>query len=478
MKIQKYNTQYACLKNITIIGGGAAGIIAAANIITIFGANTPNIFIFDDKIHQYGIGGFPYNYRHNNFMLNTPNNVIGLVERDEFINYKQKKHADHIDPHAFSKRGEIGDFLEYRLNELDNKIRGYNNNLFIFNNLIVDVEYDSNDFTITTEDGNQFQSIAVILATGNTTPQDHWNISKYPNYIECYNFDKLDLIDTEADITIVGSGLSAIDMILYLSDKNHTGKIYNISRNTQYPMTQADKYVDYKLQYCTLDAFDDTVDFDTLYATALKEIKYATSIDVPWQSVINKMRCITDDIFQKLSYADRVKFWTEYSSIVSRLIHRITPNEMQKLGKLLPKICILDGLSDINYHDNKFEVSCKPKKASIQLAEYTFPISQQKKVICDIIINCTGPIRDPYHWNEKPLTSNLLRRGLISPNPKEIGGGINVDRNFSSIDQDYTPIPKLKALGPIVLKLVSGNAMHRIAANANRAITHLFEILF
>ncbi|GAA2204097.1 hypothetical protein GCM10009850_001750 [Nonomuraea monospora] len=88
-----------------------------------------------------------------------------------------------------------------------------------------------------TADGDEHVADQVVVCVGGGTPQDHYGLSGTPGYIgDPYPLAyTLDGVPGEADVAVIGSGLTAVDVVVSLAARGHTGRIALVSRTGMLP---------------------------------------------------------------------------------------------------------------------------------------------------------------------------------------------------------------------------------------------------
>ncbi|MGW3343380.1 FAD/NAD(P)-binding protein [Nonomuraea rubra] len=88
-----------------------------------------------------------------------------------------------------------------------------------------------------TADGREHLSDQVVLCVGVGTPPDHYGLGGAPGYVG----DPYPLADTlagvpgEAAVAVIGSGLTAVDVVVSLAARGHAGRIALVSRSGLLP---------------------------------------------------------------------------------------------------------------------------------------------------------------------------------------------------------------------------------------------------
>ena len=262
---------------------------------------------------------------------------------------------------------------------------------------------------------------ALVLATGNRArrpaflPQvneagahfvaDVW----HPQPTGLYPHRVADL-GPDAEIVIVGTGLTMVDAVLTLQAHGYQGSITAISRHGWLPAPHAHGQ--------PYPAWAWTLDPEAAPQTALglcqglrAEIAHAATLGYDWRSVIDSLRPVTQTLWQRLDNGEKRKFlrrlFTLWNVHRHRMAHEVHDQlvALQQAGRLnlvAGKVC---------------EITPTPQGLTLAYrpAHSTVPTT----VNAALVLNCTGPAYDS--TDEDGLLANLRHRALITLGPLAIG---------------------------------------------------------
>jgi uncharacterized NAD(P)/FAD-binding protein YdhS len=151
-------------------------------------------------------------------------------------------------------------------------------------------ERNGSSWTITRADGLKEEADTLIVATGHASP-------KIPDQIpaslvrsrRCIPADRLENvaadIDTGENILVLGTGLTALDVVATLKGRGHRGSIQLVSRNGLLPRPQASG------DFAPFGEFDIS---DVTALGLLRQVRALTAetqkAGLPWQSVMDALR--------------------------------------------------------------------------------------------------------------------------------------------------------------------------------------------
>lgn len=212
-------------RRIAIIGGGFSGAMLAARLAEKGVAST-----LIDRGGAFGLG-VAYSTPFDGHLLNVRSNRMSAVEGrpDDFVDWLTANHPDRADPEGFAPRRLYGLYVQDRMAkanaaypELMEQIVG---------------EVTSVDETgVSLADGRKIEAEAVVLATGNPAPKTAAPADSGGRVIgDPWATGALDRIGAEDDVIVVGTGLTMVDMVLWLEARGWRGRAKALSRRGLLP---------------------------------------------------------------------------------------------------------------------------------------------------------------------------------------------------------------------------------------------------
>lgn len=221
------------MNSICIVGGGASGISLIHNL-----SNNPGLFdiLKIDKIDIYDQsdfdGGYAYRTKDENHVLNmsVSRMSIDIYEKNHFSKWliHNDYSLDIVPRSVYSK------YMNLVLNEAIDKLNKLGIKVNKLHSLVNDAKLMSDDKILVTSEKDEIQYDYLFLATGHNppkNPQSNYNIID-PITIE----DRLN--DDVKKICLLGTSLTAIDMILKLKKINPECEISLVSRSGFFPKVQ------------------------------------------------------------------------------------------------------------------------------------------------------------------------------------------------------------------------------------------------
>lgn len=394
------------MKRITIIGGGASGTLLAVNLIKHNNGQPLEINLVE---RQRSVGlGVAYSTIHDSHLLNVPASKMGAFPDDieHFYNWL------HLNDHAFSP----GDFVprklygEYIRNVLINALenRGSEISVNILDDEAIDVVTSDDCAAVSLKSGAVLPSHKVILAFGNFLPSEicgETDLKKSVKYFRnVFSHGYMDNLDTDDDVLIVGTGLTAVDNILALRGHGHTGKITAISKHGWLPTVhQAAK---------PYDSIADELKHQKRITSIFKTIRMHCRKAENWRSVIDSLRPETQKTWLRLPPDEKRRFMRHLRRVWDISRHRMPPECMAVLQEMR-------NTGQLSIHSGKIlSIAVDGERFRVKMRKR----GRSKTRMFDAIINCVGS-ESNFAKIDLPLIRSLLERGEIVPD--ELGLGLN-----------------------------------------------------
>ncbi|MCS5708523.1 FAD/NAD(P)-binding protein [Candidatus Berkiella cookevillensis] len=426
--------------NIAIIGAGFSGSTLAIQLKKIATTAIRIALINDSSQINRGLA---YSTSEQYHLLNVPAGKMSAFEdhADDFVSWLKehencKMGGENISEQFFPRK-LYGTYLESRFTETL-KDKHMPAHIESISAQAIQLCKKENQYHITLNNAETLIADKLILAIGNPKPINvlkNYGLEQHKNYlIDPWSFNQIKAIPTTAPIVIIGTGLTAIDILLSLQNQKHAGKIYLLSRHSLLPKVHE--------PYTPLPAQILSDHFKTP-KHALAYIRHKIkSENLNWRAVVDSLRPITQNIWLQWNHDDRVKFMRHLKSFWEVHRHRIAPQVNATLQAMLSSgqaQVINAKLSAITQSTNNFKLSLNKKhdKASILIdAGY--------------IINSTGP--NYLSLYDTALFQSLVQQNLITWDPLKLG--FAVDNDFQLLSTSGIASKNLFAAGPLCKALL------------------------
>jgi hydroxyacylglutathione hydrolase len=410
------------VNTVAIVGGGVSGALTAYHLVR---RGVPARVVVIDPRAALGLG-LAYSTPSLQHLLNVPAGKISALpdEPDHFLNWLRINYDPKTACGDFVPRAIFGRYIQ----PLFATVHGIEH----LQTSVLDCRVEGTRATLSLADNTRLIADAVVLATGNFNPaalpgiseevvsrgtfcESAWQDETYAN------------LPDEAPVTLIGTGLTAVDVLLRLRERGHRGTITAISRHSVLP----NRHAPYEpLKECVITGKPPVKARELLRAVhkALKKGK-------PWRAVIDSLRPRTNELWLALPFAEQKRFRRHLQRRWEVVRHRMAPSIADRLdaelrgGTLELRQGHLHGVRPTE------SGAVVQYRANGQIAE----------VAAARVINCTGPDTN-YHSVNSPLINSLFAQGLIVDGP--LGAGLWSDQNGALRGEDGTASSILFNVGP------------------------------
>jgi uncharacterized NAD(P)/FAD-binding protein YdhS len=276
----------------------------------------------------------------------------------------------------------------------------------------VEVATDKQTATVRLADGTEIKSDVVVLALGNFPPPlvaGSGSCLAHPGFHNNpWAEGALRNIHPDDEVLLIGSGLTAVDVLLGLRADGHWATITAVSRNQRWPVGHQLHTMLYPSFYETKLRGLQTV--GEVVAVVRQQVRLAAEQGIPWRPVFDSLRPHLGAIWAAWPLAEQARFIRHLSSLWSVLRHRSPPQNdaalhtMMTTGQLQMRSGRVRGMEPVG---DRLRVQIERQKQSTYLTPRH-------------VINCTGPLLD-YTRIPDPLVVSLRASGHLQPDPLRLG---------------------------------------------------------
>lgn len=237
----------------------------------------------------------------------------------------------------------------------------------------------------------------------------------------------------EAPVLLIGTGLTMADALVSLLDQGHTGPVHAVSRRGKLPHRHE-------------PALPPPPDSLPAYPTALtallralrREAGRAEAAGGHWQPAVDALRPFTQDLWQAMSHADRLRFVRHVRPWWDIHRHRMPGPVADRLeaalrrGQLTVEGARLHSLREVG---GGVEATFRRRGSG-----------QVESLRVQRVVNCSGPMCD-YDRIAHPLVQRLLAEGHVRPDPLRLG--LDVTNTCALLSRDSAISRRLFAVGPV-----------------------------
>ena len=403
-------------QRVAIIGGGFSGAMLAVRL-----AETGIASTLIERSGEFG-PGVAYSTGFERHLLNVRSDRMGAVARrpDDFVRWLETRHPRQADPEGFAPRRLYGLYVKDRLAAADAAHPG----------LIGRVTGEAvaiEGTTVRLSDGRRVEADSVVLATGNPAPGTAARAERGGRIVsDPWAPCALDPIGPDEDVVIIGTGLTMVDVVLWLQSRGWRGRATALSRRGLKPRAHgaghdAPVAPTPRLMGAPLSG-------------RLAEARRLAKAN-GWRSVMEGLRPVTADLWAGAGPAERARFLRHLRPWWDVHRHRIPPaidltiEAMEMSGRL----DIVAGRIDrIEQADGGVTVRWRPRTGGARA-----PLRG------GWLIDCSGPGHDPA---SDPLVGPLIASGRARL--EALGLGLDLDVEGRVVGADGAADSRLFVLGP------------------------------
>lgn len=291
-------------------------------------------------------------------------------------------------------------------------------------------------YAIVLGDGNILNADIIVIATTHPLPSVPialQHLIAAPRFVaDPYAPDALNDIQRNHSVLVVGTGLTAADIIASLDKRGHCGPIIALSRHGYrsrgHAPTPADAY----------GTFGNDVTARSLLQRVRQTLELANNDGWSWHTVVDALRDQAPSIWDALPIVERRRVVRHLRSLWDVHRFRIAPQVEAVLERRLQEgslSIIPASLRSATIEKNSYNVSYKRRFR-------THPESES----FDAVVITTGPAHTAIA-RESPSIASLLQQGLLAADP--VGLGLHTAKTGHAITLEGTIAETIYIGGPL-----------------------------
>jgi uncharacterized NAD(P)/FAD-binding protein YdhS len=413
---------------IAIIGGGVAGTFAALIMSGLPHFGQITLFDRDGRFGR----GVAYSASAPWHRINVPAYKMGGLGADDwdgFANWvTDKGYLTSPDfSTSFVPRWRYGEYLCEQLVPLIETGR-----VAARQDAIASVARNGEVYQVRTETGDVIDADLVFACIGNHAPSPFPGVAPSSRSItNVWASGALDAIGTNDRVLVIGTGATAVDVVVDLVHRGVRAPMTMVSRRGLLPLIDAPAETDPEpLQDWPVPTARG------IFQALVNDTRRKVAAGLPWQTTIDTFRLQIADMWANASEVERARFSRHLRAIWMVHRHRLAPDvadllaQMQRDGRLE---VIAGRITGAEATASGHEVAIHAR------AQETISRST------NWILNCTGP-EERYERIDDPLVKSLLATGLARPGHN--GLGLDVDPHCRLLNSEGDVQAGLYAIGP------------------------------
>jgi uncharacterized NAD(P)/FAD-binding protein YdhS len=400
------------MPTIAIVGGGFCGSMTAAHLLR--SARCPMRITVIERRGAMG-EGVAYATRESAHLLNVPAGKMSAWagNPDDFLTWAQKRRND-VAPTDFIPREWYGDYIRDTLRKCAKSSLG---SLSIeFDEVRRIVRHPEGGSIIHLARGASLRADAVVLAVGHSPPSDpigHKWIGSRARYVtDPWRPFAMSAVRGDEPIVMLGSGLTAVDTVMSLTEYPRSARITLVSINgltprghAEFPSAPAD------LSALVSDVLREGVRTRRLSRELRKLAEEFVAAGRDWRNVVDGLRPHTASLWRGMPIAERRRFlrlrpfWEVHR-------HRTAPEVSTRLASMLRsgQVEVIAGrVASVHVEGDQLRVLVRRRRTRDVM-----------ELRAGWVVNCTGPL--PSNRPESnPAIGSLMVRGQLCLDPLALG---------------------------------------------------------
>lgn len=405
---------------IAIVGAGFSGTLLAVNLLRL-GQHVVLVERNADKLAK----GQAFGTEAPEHLLNVRAANMSAFPDDpgHFVRWMGFSTAEQIN--RFVPRRAYGRYLKEQLADALAASEGRGN---IRRGEAVAARFGEDDIAVRLADGGTVRCSKLVLALGNFAPVTPPALAGIDNQVLRYPWDLGDLPSAmTGDVVLIGTGLTAIDVVLSLARRGFAGRITALSRRGLRPRAHAEA-----------GPIVARTNRPEARGSWLVHVVRRRADKIGWRSAVDELRPHTQDLWRGHSPAEQASFLRHLRPYWDVHRHRLPPAAART-------VAALEDTGRLRFVAGK--VIGAERDAQRTVVSYRRRGAERiERLSVDAIINCTGPDGNLCNISDS-LLRDLLHQGRIRPDIH--GLGLDVDHLGRARDVNGLAQDKLFAVGPI-----------------------------
>jgi uncharacterized NAD(P)/FAD-binding protein YdhS len=430
-------------QKVAIVGGGAAGSVAAVHLLREPREQGGLEIELIDREGSFG-PGVAYATDDPLHLLNVPAVRMGAVSgHPEHFHEWLRERDEEVPEEAFMTRGLYGEYLRDLLaraevGAAEVPVRRRRGEVVAVAERAA-ANGSAADLELTLADGSTVAADRLLLAPGPLSGGDPIPIPAEVRESGRYVADPwlpgaLDRARREREVLIIGTGLTMVDVALSLCTEEGGPRVRAVSRHGLVPKRHRRDLT--RLRRFPLPT--ESGELAPVMAAVLAQIGRVAQQGDDWRDVIDSMRPATPALWKALRTEEKRRFLRELQRLWDVHRFRMAPDVADRLEALEADGRVRTGAGSI--------VSLEPHGGGVRVSLRTLGCHDLDVVDVGAIVNCTGAGCD-LRREAPPLLRGLLDAGAARPDP--LGLGLDVAADGALLDSEGRPTERIYAIGSL-----------------------------
>lgn len=424
--LQGPRPRFRTATRVAIVGAGFSGTLLAINLLE--QADVEVLLIERDRRRMgAGVAYSSFDAAH---LLNVrAGNMSAFPDRpDHFTDWLAARGLGTAA--AFVSRATYGSYLR---ETLAHAMERHGRRLRLVDDEVLDIEERDGRVTLGLVNGGLIEADRAVLAIGNLPPHDHPAVAAAGltpwRYVgDPWASPLAEGLRSHQTVLVIGTGLTAIDVILRLASNGFKGRIIAMSRRGLRPHRHVEG----------LPRPQPVLVTPAPHLSGLVRWARGAARAGDWRLAVDSVRPVTQMMWAAAGPAKRARFLRHLRPFWDVHRHRLAPEVAARIDALIATRQLVFRAGKIA------DVASEPDSVVVRWRSRGEDALQRLDVAR--IINCTGPQGDLLRASD-PLIRRLLKKGMIRPDALRLG--LDIDRSGHVVGADGTAAGHILAIGPM-----------------------------
>jgi uncharacterized NAD(P)/FAD-binding protein YdhS/predicted metal-dependent enzyme (double-stranded beta helix superfamily) len=418
---------------VVIVGGGFSGTMAAAQ--TLRRASEAGLTAKVVLVERRGaIGeGLAYSTRESAHLLNVPaGKMSAWPDRpDDFVQWASRRFGE-VRPTDFLPRQWYGEYVRETLLNTSDEASESARLAVVFDEVRRVARHPDGGWMVHLAREPSLRAEAVVLTVGHRPPSDPigplWTGPRTRFIADPWRPFAMNVVGPDEPAVILGSGLTAVDTVLSLTQLPRQAPITLVSRHGLLPQAHAPAPVppvDLNSLVAELVAAPGGVRAQTLLHHIRRKVRELAARGVDWRGVVDGLRPHTARLWQALAPAERRQFLSRLRPFWEVHRHRMALAVAEPFRALLDR-------GEVRLLAGRVEAALAGGEG-VRLLVRERGTERLTETQAAWVINCTGPVPSN-RVESNPVIGSLLVSGWLRPDDLALGIETTAEGNAVAAD--------------------------------------------
>ncbi len=414
---------------VVVVGGGFSGSMTAAQLLR--GAAQANLALQVALVERKGaLGeGVAYGTREPVHLLNVPaGRMSAWPDRpDDFVQWAARRYDEKVSPRDFLPRRWYGEYVRETLLATAAQAGRAARLSVLFDEVRRVARLPAGGWMVHLARGASLPADAVVLALGHRPPADllqrQWSGPRTRFIADPWRPFAMNVVGPDEPVVVLGSGLTAVDTVLSLTQQPRQAPVTLVSRRGLLPQPHAEGPVtpfDWQPLVTELTATAGGLSTRTLLGRVKRLARQLVQMGLDWRGAIDGLRPHTETLWRALSMAERRRFLSRVRPFWEVHRHRMPRAVAERFRTLLDR-------GEVRVVAGRIE-SARAEGDGVRLVLRERRTDRSIPLDAAWVVNCTGPM--PSNSVESnPVVGSLIVQGLLLPDELALGIETTADGN-------------------------------------------------